>query len=77
MDCFEGKFKVNMRLVTEKQNVKCAWVVFVLALDEYLRNSGDVSSDEMYIHRAHTEPTLKTQREALFDDTLQGYIAPN
>jgi hypothetical protein len=60
VDCFEGKFKVNMRLANQKENVKCVDVAFLLALAKYRRNSGVVSSDEKYIHRAHTKQTARS-----------------
>jgi hypothetical protein len=60
VDCAEGKFKVNMRLANQKQNVKCAYVAFLLTLAKYRRDSGVVvSSDEKYIHRAHTKETAR------------------
>jgi hypothetical protein len=61
VDCFEGKFEVNMLLANQKQNVKCACVAFLLALAKYSRDSGVVvSSDEKHIHRAHTKETARS-----------------
>ena len=54
VDCIEGKFKVNMLLANQEDNVKCAFVAFLLALAKYRRDSGVVSSDEKYIHGAHS-----------------------
>lgn len=49
-----------MRLANQKQNVKCARVAFLLALAKYRTDSGVVvSSDEKYIHKAHTKQTAR------------------
>jgi hypothetical protein len=51
---------VNMRLANQKQNVKCAYVAFLLALAKYRTDSGVVSSDEKYIHKAYTKQTARS-----------------
>jgi hypothetical protein len=50
-----------MHLVFQKRNVRCAYVALLLALAELRRDSGGVlSSDEKYIHRAHTKETARS-----------------
>ena len=56
MDCVEGKCKINMRFVAQKQNVRRVYVFSLLALAEFRRDSGVIIySEEMYIYRVHTK----------------------